>query len=245
MKYIALLIFLTTCSTQFAACGRDEEESKPVIINVATLNVQHMAAENAQQRIAEFILSENLDVVLLQELDNGADRSGNVDQLAQLSHDTGYAYYNFVRTIDLDGGEYGIGILSKWPIDYASSYLLPVSDELRSIVYYEDRKVQHVKISVQGQVFDFFNTHLHWENATRDEQWSALKVFLGQRKNAVIGGDFNAYMSDLQPFSLAYDEPELSVDHVFAQGFNRLSSKRIGEGLSDHLAYVVQLELVR
>src|SRR6476661_3121255 len=57
--------------------------------------------------LADLVRHSSADVVLLQEVDQLTRRSGNVDQPAELASRSGY-HAAFGRTIDYDGGRFGI-----------------------------------------------------------------------------------------------------------------------------------------
>src|SRR5205085_9000055 len=65
------------------------------------------------ERVAALVKETAADVVLLQEVDRNTTRSGNVDQVATLTHLTGL-YGEFGKSLDYQGGDYGIAILSRW-----------------------------------------------------------------------------------------------------------------------------------
>ena len=56
------------------------------------------------------------DFLGLQEVDMNATRSGSHDQVAELMEALGFEYGEFVRSIDIKGGQYGTAVVSKYPI---------------------------------------------------------------------------------------------------------------------------------
>lgn len=65
------------------------------------------------------------DVVALQEIDRRTARSGGVDQFAELVRLTGMRGV-YCKTLDYDGGEFGIALLSRWPIVEHAFHRLPL-----------------------------------------------------------------------------------------------------------------------
>jgi len=91
-----------------------------------TYNIRH--GQNMKNNIdlgaiANVINAKNPDFVALQEVDNKTNRTGGVDQLAYLANST-KMYQFFSPHREFDGGLYGNGILSKWPI--IMNYSLPL-----------------------------------------------------------------------------------------------------------------------
>lgn len=89
-------------------------------VRVVTLNVKAFQLSdggNADARafdaIERYLDRIDADVVLLQELDRGTRRSGGVDQLAELARRTGATDAEFAPAIRHDGGDYGVGILTR------------------------------------------------------------------------------------------------------------------------------------
>ena len=149
------------------------------------------------ERVSEIIRSAQAHLVLLQEVDNRTRRSGGVDQLSRLRELTGM-FGVFGKTIDYDGGEYGIAILSRWAI--ASSRLVPLPvtiDDSAVRARYEARGALVVRIKEPSGDIRVVNTHLDASrnDSIRIQQANAL-IFVAneQRKNGftILGGDFNA-----------------------------------------------------
>jgi endonuclease/exonuclease/phosphatase family metal-dependent hydrolase len=148
-------------------------------------------------RVAEVVRTARADVVLLQEVDRFTTRSGRVDQVARLTSATGLRAA-FGKTLDYQGGAYGIAILSRWPITRDSLYHLPVSPpQQRAGGSYEPRGVLHAVIrSPRGDVH-VFNTHL---DASADDHYrmqeARTATQLAEAAKAsgrvLIGGDLNA-----------------------------------------------------
>ena len=168
------------------------------------------------------------DLVALQEVDVNTARSGNVDQIKIISEITGYYSY-FAKTIDFDGGDYGIAILSKYPIIYTHVLQLPSSDEQRVALI--------TKIDVPN--FDvpitFINTHTDWhENPeTRMSQIYAIDEYLlDVRGIKIMCGDFNDTInsdtikrlerywkceipSSIDNRTWPSENPEIGLDYIF------------------------------
>ena len=119
------------------ACGARRPAPVPAadaaVLRVLVWNVHAGAdargADNLE-RVARLIRAERADVVLLQELDRGAERSRRVDQPATLARLTGL-HVAFGKSLDFQGGDYGIAVLSRWPISAQATVPLPVDPPQR------------------------------------------------------------------------------------------------------------------
>jgi endonuclease/exonuclease/phosphatase family metal-dependent hydrolase len=149
------------------------------------------------ERVAQLVRDTRADVVLLQEVDVRTRRSGDVDQPARLRELTGFNVA-FGRTLDYQGGEYGIAIMSRWPIDSARVTALPITPpQQRAGGSYEPRGAQRAWISSPFGRLIILNTHL---DASRDDHYrrqeAATIIALADSARAwgmlLVGGDFNS-----------------------------------------------------
>lgn len=150
------------------------------------------------RRVADLVLENAVDVALLQEVDRGTERSGRVDQVGELAEMTGY-HAAFGRTLDYQGGEYGIAVLSRWPITEDTLFPLPVTPpQERAGGAYEPRGVLHVRIAAPGGAVHVLNTHLdpsRHDGYRRQETDAVLALaerLRGSGGTVLFGGDLNA-----------------------------------------------------
>ena len=108
-------------------------------------------------KLASNITDANLDIVGLQEIDQNTSRNGFKDTIKILSECSGYKYYAFFKAISVFGGEYGIGVLSKYPITQTQSILLESGTK-------EQRVLGRTEIEVNKKKINFFVTHLSFES---------------------------------------------------------------------------------
>ena len=160
-------------------------------------------------RVAELVAETEADVILLQEVDRGTQRSAEVDHVAELRRLTGY-HGAFGRTLDFQGGQYGIAILSRWPIVSDSMIRLPVvPPQERAGGSYEPRGALHARLAVPGaaEPVHVVNTHL---DPSRDPHYRRQEIAGVLRAIANIGGsviflggDLNATPDDSAIASIA------------------------------------------
>jgi endonuclease/exonuclease/phosphatase family metal-dependent hydrolase len=151
------------------------------------------------QRVADIVKSSGADIALLQEVDKRTKRSGGVDQPAEYARRTGFNVA-FGRSLDYDGGEYGIAVLSRWPIRTDTAIHLPVSPpQERSGGSHEPRVMQLVGITSPFGPLTIVNTHIDasgpetyrlQEIKTIIAGWKQLLARGGSR--VLTGGDFNS-----------------------------------------------------
>jgi len=163
-------------------------------LRIVSYNIYH--GEGADKvinidRAGSVIATYNPDFVALQEVDRKTTRSGNIDQAAELGRKLGMEH-RFKKAIDYRGGEYGIAILSAYPIKRTIIHDLPTpaGQEPRGAL-----EVVVVVPAEQGrtQTLSFVSAHLGLNNDQRVAQVEALARELSSRGHAIIiAGDLNA-----------------------------------------------------
>lgn len=138
--------------------------------------------------IAAVINAASPDLVALQEVDKNTTRSGGVDQAAYLANATGMNYY-YAKTLNFQGGEYGIAILSKYPILESSRYELPKADGVTG----EQRVMAIIAVMINGQKVYFGATHFDIIEANKEVQATkVVEIAQGITGPFILAGDFNA-----------------------------------------------------
>ena len=164
---------------------------------IATYNVRHGGDVPLDVAcIGRFLAEHNVGVAGLQEIDVGTHRMNTQDVLAEIAKGGKYPYFYFAKAMDFDGGGYGIGIVSRYPILEAQTIPLFSGGE-------EPRVLCHAVIEAEHGCFDFFNTHTSYESKEiRMRQLEEIGTHLAACKNFVLTGDFNtADLGELSVFS--------------------------------------------
>lgn len=226
----------------------ESTERAPVNMEMvlATLNIKHGA--EGLDTIAEAILEVSPDIIGLEEVDVNCDRSGNIDEPAELARLAGYPYYAFSKAINLGDGEYGTAILSRYPIE--SFEVIPLESGNG-----EHRSVGHAVISVEGLELHALVTHLSYESRSlRIDQMETIADMISEYPYYVVMGDFNSFdLADVIYLGGAYyvNRPDRSyttfrrfdsaLDNiVVSSSFTELSSAISDRDCSDHkLLYAV------
>jgi endonuclease/exonuclease/phosphatase family metal-dependent hydrolase len=138
------------------------------------------------ERTAEVLRALRPDIVGLQEVDDRATRSGNLRQAERLGAILGH-HQAFGKFMDFQGGEYGLAILSRFPITREIAVPLPEGNEPR------------VALSIDvtlpdGRRLTIVNVHFDWvqDDRYRFAQAEALTKYLDALSAPyVLLGDFN------------------------------------------------------
>ncbi|WP_298740313.1 endonuclease/exonuclease/phosphatase family protein [uncultured Chitinophaga sp.] len=263
MKYLPLLIFLFACSTNRLATGTETAHTDT--IKVLTYNIHHANPPSRKDyidldAIAKVISQQQPHFVALQEVDVHTGRSGrDVHEAEALAAKTGMHAY-FTKSIPYDGGEYGIAVLSRYPILEGKGYALPSASGSKG----EPRALCTVTAALpNGRRIMMASTHLDVlkPDTNRLLQVREISRILGSAGMPVIlAGDFNARPGSAAirlldssftrtcnscPFTIPVDQPNRTIDFItFAPGnaFRVLRHDVIPERYaSDHLPVTATL----
>lgn len=179
MKTIAGLLIIAALGMISAPALADD-------VRVMTYNIRHgrgMDDEIDLERIAAVIRAADPDIVCLQEVDRFMERSGGVDQPAELGKLLNMQAV-FEPNLRRNGGEYGNATLARLELVEHENIPLP---------QYEDREPRgalRTRFRKNGVVFDVFNTHFGLVENERRAQASAL-LDRAAGRHAIIAGDIN------------------------------------------------------
>ena len=103
-------------------------------LRIAAYNVRHglgMDGTLDLERIANVLRPLAADVITLQEIDRGVERTNGVDQAQRLGALLGMSAH-FGDFMPYQGGEYGMAVLSRLPVLGVMNHRLPDGDEPRT-----------------------------------------------------------------------------------------------------------------
>ena len=216
----------------------------------------------SMEQFAQYISSEQPDIVALQECDWATKRTraphqNGVRFVNELAYHTGmFGVYG--KSINYAGGYYGIGLLSKYPILRFERVLLPNDGKT------EQRSILVADIELPGgKVITFVNTHLEVKTAKmRIEQVEFIKEYLKDCPNQLfLAGDMNAIpdtkememlreeWNDLtnRVFTYHSSRPEIKIDYIYTKPAENveLLSTEVKEDvkLSDHFPVISPIVL--
>jgi endonuclease/exonuclease/phosphatase family metal-dependent hydrolase len=239
-----------------------------------TWNIHHGEGTDKKidvDRIAQLIIEEKTDIVAIQEVDRGVERSKKIDIITKLADITGMTYA-FGKTIDYQGGEYGNALLTRFPIFEEHNVLF------KSFPGTEQRGVLLLVLGVIGEEVIVANTHFDSQanDSLRVGAVGELKKILkGYSSRAtILCGDFNDIPSSSvvtqlkeeyldtwelagtwEGFTFPADVPKKRIDFAFTNNsrgqdsttaavhLRPLSAHVVKSLASDHLPLVVEFEL--
>lgn len=174
-----------------------------MLIRVVTYNIHRAIGVDRRfrpDRIVRILLHHDPDVVLLQEVDEGAPRSRELDMARELAAELGFRHFAVGHNVSLRKGRYGNATLSRFPILRERNIDLSVAGS------WIRRGCQHTSIApLDGRPpVEVFNLHLGLSARERDEQVEVLArsselAGLGPETPCLVAGDFNDWRSLLRP----------------------------------------------
>lgn len=186
ISLLSALYLAGVCSFAFAESPRQ--------IRVITYNIHHGEGTDARvdlERIANVLLAEKPDLVALNEVDQGTNRTHKIDMPAEFARLTGMKAV-FEKNIDHDGGKYGNAILTGLPVRRHENHKLPSNYEG------EQRGVLEVELGEEDgdETLLFLATHLDYrpDDAERMASVKKIEEIVADHKNQpiILAGDLNA-----------------------------------------------------
>ena len=222
---------ITFISIVFASLAVMTAAEKGDTLKLMTYNLRFGELASMEQ-IADYISSQQPDIVALQECDWATNRTraphqNGVKFVNELAYHTGmFGVYG--KSINYAGGYYGIGLLSKYPILRYERVLLPNDGKT------EQRSMLIADIELPGgKVITFVNTHLEVKTAQmRIEQVQFINEYLKDCPNQLfLAGDMNATpdteememlrqgWTDLtdRVYTYSTSKPQIKIDYIYAK----------------------------
>lgn len=248
MKKITFLL----CLLAMALSSHSQDYLKLMSYNVR--NTKGMDGVCNYQRIANIINNEAPDVVAIQELDSMTTRSGQKYILNEIAERT-QMFATYAPAIHYQGGEYGIGILSRQKPLNIRKFPLPGREEKRMLVVAE------------FEDYFFGCTHL---SLTEEDRLASLDIIKSSANNSnkpfFLAGDFNdtpdskfiqslqedfQILTNLKRPTYPSDGPKVTIDYIGAwkgnaNHFANLTSQVLDEPVaSDHRPISVTLRMAK
>ena len=209
----------------------DEQRERGRSPRVASYNVRRgfgMDNRTNLTRTADTLRGFDADLIGLQEIDVNAERSGVQNQAWRLGQELGM-HSAFAKFLDFQGGQYGLAILSRYPIQRIERIELPEGNEPRTALAID-------LLLPDDTVITAVNIHFDWvrDDGFRFQQAERLHDALSQwNRPFVLTGDFNdqpgsrtiELFRDLateadKPMTASgtypANKPEIEIDFIFA-----------------------------
>jgi endonuclease/exonuclease/phosphatase family metal-dependent hydrolase len=245
-----------------------------LLLKVMTYNIHRAIGVDRRfrpERIVAILRHYSPDLVMLQEVDEGAPRSRELNLAKELAVAAGYEHYALGHNVSLKKGRYGNATLSRFPILRERNIELSLDES------WIRRGCQHTTLDLDGNGsrLEAFNLHLGLSAKERVKQIELLKqsaelAGVHYTTPVVVAGDFNDWRSRLFPvftngmgFSCATERkrgpypviptypsfsPQGGLDRIYHRGPLRLVSAhscrlQVARVASDHLPVLVEFQV--
>ncbi|MCR8635951.1 endonuclease/exonuclease/phosphatase family protein [Paenibacillus radicis (ex Xue et al. 2023)] len=224
-------------------------------LRLMTYNIRHGEGMDNQVRLSAIraqIEQGNADFIALQEVDRYQWRTGLQDQASNLAKAL-HMYYKFAPAFRHGFSEYGIALLSRFPLENVRVYPLPGGSNQ------EPRTVLTAQIKLHEQVVTIVTTHLGVARSERELQMPALvDILKSMGTPLIVMGDFNmpdsdALMSGLHQmlYKIPLQPPQATVvkggeiDHIFTSFAPGSSAWTHYDKSSDHIPVLGQITVIQ
>ena len=262
---LAGLATLLCAAISWTGCQSTTKQTESPTFRVMTYNIHHAEGLDGKVdllRIAELIKREGADIVALQEVDKGVERTARRDLPAELAELTGMTCV-FSNNYNFQGGEYGNAVLTRFPIKrWTNTHYQKVNET-------EQRGLLQLILDVRGREIVFMATHIdhrpddaaRWSNVGEIE--GLLKQYAGHP--IVICGDFNdtpdsrvcRRMNELlddtwtlvgtgDGFTIPAEKPRKRIDYIWISKNKTLAPLKVWvprSDASDHLPVLAEFRL--
>jgi len=245
-----------------------------LLIKVITYNIHRAIGVDRRfrpERVVKILRHYEADVVLLQEVDEGAPRSRELNLAKEIAEAAGYPHFALGHNVSLKKGRYGNATLSRYPILRERNIDLSIPES------WIRRGCQHTSLDLggNGSRLEVFNVHLGLSARERQKQLALLTrsaefSSIDPDIPLLVGGDFNDWRSLLQPvftnglgFTCTTERkrgpyrciptypsfsPQGGLDRIYLRGPVELESVyscrlQVARVASDHLPIVAELSL--
>lgn len=231
-------------------------------LRIMTFNIHHGEGLDGRldlARIAKVITDARADIVGLQEVDRGVERTQRRDILKELADLTGMRFA-FGKNIDLQGGDYGNALLTRFPIVSEGNRHLEV------VGGGEQRGVLQTVLDVEGRRVLVLTTHFDHrrDSAQRPRSADEMREMAAQWGEGplVMLGDFNdvpgsqAYetltkvatdawvaVGKDEGYTIPVETPTRRIDWILLRGLDARDGQVVRTDASDHLPVVVTATL--
>lgn len=236
------------------------DSAQAITLRILAYNTHHGEGNDTildLQRIARLIRSLEPDVVALQEIDNGTERTDRINQTAEYGRLTGLGSV-FGPFMDYQGGEYGMAVLSDLPFVNPTNHQLPEGPEPRTSL--------SVRVQLPGDLGELVFAGIHFYRTEEERMAQArrlLHLLEDESAPVILAGDFNSTPDSevmaligesftipdkgADHFTFSSDNPQREIDFIAyrpADRFTVVESRVIDEPVaSDHRPVLLVVEV--
>lgn len=261
LRWLMISSFFIAATSSLNSCDADD----PQTLRVLCYNIHYGQGNDGVYdlpRLAKVINRTKPDLVALQEVDVGVERSGRVHQIRTLGALTGLSV-RYGPTQHYQGGLYGNAVMTNLPILDVHIQPLPYTEATADLTTYPRGAIAVTVRAKSGRSIRFISTHFQ-HNVAEDrvaEAKAINELFAITQETTILAGDMNAIPGS-EPINILESQwtnaldvaaaptapsgnPRSRIDYVFHRGagLRMVSSEVIAEPMaSDHCPVLVVFE---
>ena len=200
-----------------------------MILKAITFNMCHGEGIDRKidvERQAKFLRKYKPDIIFLQEIDMYTQRVYSENQIYTFSKYVELPYRTMGINIKYKNGYYGDGILSRFPIEYSTNYLMPLVDKNN-----EQRGILCNKISFGTTKLNLFSVHYPTnfeERKLGTEELVNIIEKIDESEIIIVGGDFNIGVEKIGKHKYKYEKSDKYVEYeMLKEILNKVNNTEI------------------
>ena len=216
-----------------------------MILKTITFNMCHGEGLDGiinVERQAKFLKKYKPDIIFLQEIDMYTQRVYSENQIYEMAKGVGLQYRTMGINIKYKNGYYGDGIISRFPIEYSTNYLMPLVDPEN-----EQRGILCNKISFGTTKINLFSVHFPTNIEERKlgaEELVSIIEKIDENEIVIVGGDFNVGVKKIGKHKYKFNKQDTYEEYeIIEKILNRIDYNEdtwfssIGNGCIDTMFY--------
>ncbi|MBP3463999.1 MAG: endonuclease/exonuclease/phosphatase family protein [Clostridia bacterium] len=224
-----------------------------MILKAITFNMCHGEGIDRKidvERQAKFLRKYKPDIIFLQEIDMYTQRVYSENQIYTFSKYVELPYRTMGINIKYKNGYYGDGILSRFPIEYSTNYLMPLVDKNN-----EQRGILCNKISFGTTKLNLFSVHYPTnfeERKLGTEELVNIIEKIDESEIIIVGGDFNIGVEKIGKHKYKYEKSDKYVEYeMLKEILNKVNNTEdtwfssTGQGCIDTMFYSKNIKLLK
>lgn len=163
----------------------------PTTLRIMSFNIKNgEIAGHDMGKLTAPLLPSNPDILALQEVDDGTQRSGGLKEAEAIAKAMKMPYSYFGKNFDFDGGAYGLAIVSKLPL--SNTHVIRLDDHKTRGNGVEPRIAVAADIVFGNKTITVVSMHASLVVEERAENAARVLKDLGAKAgNAIVMGDMN------------------------------------------------------
>ncbi len=241
-------------------------------LKILTANIwRYYEWEKRKKKLINFLKKQNADIVFLQEAaydDRLKDKWKN--QVEEINKEIQYPSFVFEKLMEMEKWHgkqidwimyYGLGILSKYPIEHSEIVILPPVEKTQKFGF------MHVVIKTHKENINLIN--VHFENTNPGSKEHLKQTLRWCKKNEIkpiIAGDFNMKVTEdlkeaaekeyqisylikpyksFMPTEFSHDKVPITLDYIMSHKdkFEMEEVECVDNDVSDHKPVIAKIKI--